>query len=626
MREVNDRCHAGRRDSNTSSVGSYASSMRSSDSSFPHSFLSSRRCSQESQSSLLSMRSINESPYEYDINNEVSLGNQHLQPPGTRLVSRVTAGRYVQGHPVGYNARPAPPNRNRLQHHQQTFSEKLTPCPTPQPHDIPNNQLRRASDPVYLSTEVASRLPFCQQRRSAGGVFKRCQSVSAVRHIPPPTTTTRRDALAANRQHNHGLSCMSLMSSRSSIATDLDAINESCCVDEGEIDRQLQEDAANYGSVTADIVLPLDETVDIFGVGGALHYVQPNTCRSNMFVQPRRNGWAWNESDTTFNHPVNFDLLDSDDGCKFNIEGVVNYPGGRLVQHRYESTPTGRRNSQQFLHSVDPVRRNYARAYPQSNESLARQVYEISGRQWRQTENEIDVNNNFNNNNNNHMNRVTLSRKPQYTPNYPHTMTTDQLPLRQQNGYPMQTISVGYIRDKHPLPGINYAAQKQQLGHGHNRQYLEDQSHKLQPQHIEWLEQQHIQQLRQQQQQQQQQQLHYMNRQHQLQRQRQLLLDPLTSSLDNVQGELKMKIGHDVSSNVDIGNDSGYAVQPSLQSIQCHNLDLSNGQVGYQVFLFSRTVASSRLQALAVDLFSHKLRSFPGIVSESCLVQLRALS
>lgn len=346
------------------------------------------------------MRSINESPYEYDMTNDTAFGNQFRQPPGARPAGRGTTGRSMQGNPVGYG----PVNRNSLadnirQHRQRNFDEMLT-CRTPQPHDIPNNLLRRASDPVHLSTDIAGRLPF-GQHRSAGGVFKRCQSVNAVRHVP--LTTSRLDAVAAGRQRNPGMSCTSLMSSRSSIATDLDAISE-FYVDENAIDRHLQEDAIIYGSEMTDVVLPTDETVDLFG-GEACQFLQPNTCRSNMFVQPRRGSWAWNESDTLVKHPINFDLLDSDDGCKFNIESGVSYPGGHFGQHRFESNPSNQTNAVRYVKPVLPSvgqSRGIYRAYQgggvsgggvtsvqASNDGLTRQVGGISRTLGRDT---VDLN------------------------------------------------------------------------------------------------------------------------------------------------------------------------------------------------------------------------------------------
>ena len=176
--------HGNRRDSNASTLSSYMSSVRSDASPYPQ---NSRRSSDASQISRLS---ITNSPYEYDITGNLprrssesgSIGNVTAQFEKTNLGSSTNL--QTQG----------PSLRNphsRLSH----GSAGLTPSHTPLPHEIPNRNVRRASDPV--SGMEPNQLKELQ----------RFHSLNSMKALPMRSLQKRADS-------------NQFMSSRSSIATD----------------------------------------------------------------------------------------------------------------------------------------------------------------------------------------------------------------------------------------------------------------------------------------------------------------------------------------------------------------------------------------------------------------------
>nr|ALS19768.1 gli [Novocrania anomala] len=155
----------GRRDSNTSTISSYMSSMRSDASPYPFSSqFSSRRSSEASQIS--ARLSITNSPYEYDITGNLphhsrrssetsSIGNvaDRLQQaklgsnPNLLVTSKAMALRSPSSRLS--NERIARLLASRRENNFDSWRcNTSTPCRTPLPHEIPNREVRRASDPV----------------------------------------------------------------------------------------------------------------------------------------------------------------------------------------------------------------------------------------------------------------------------------------------------------------------------------------------------------------------------------------------------------------------------------------------------------------------------------------------
>jgi len=157
-----------RRDSNTSTISSYLSSMRSDTSPFPlSSHFSSRRSSEVSQIS--NRLSITNSPYEYDIT-----GNIPIHGPGIQINSRRSSetsnmsdiaaqlqkaqlgshpNLVVQSQAMTLRSPSSKYANERVARflsarHDLDGARTSTPCRTPLPHELPNREIRRASDPV----------------------------------------------------------------------------------------------------------------------------------------------------------------------------------------------------------------------------------------------------------------------------------------------------------------------------------------------------------------------------------------------------------------------------------------------------------------------------------------------
>ena len=207
----------GRRDSNTSTLSSYFSSLRSDNSPNPFGSLASSRRSSEVSTNRLS---ITNSPYEYDItgnrpmnhsrrscNSDTSanvstmeaqfqktnLGSQsNLQTQGSslRCSSASAASKYQQERIARFLAARQDCNSARTS----------TPCRTPLPHEMPNRDARRASDPVRAMDTNYSALKQLQ----------RFHSLNMVKPLPVPQRGLRNKSNSNNTFH----------SSRSSIATD----------------------------------------------------------------------------------------------------------------------------------------------------------------------------------------------------------------------------------------------------------------------------------------------------------------------------------------------------------------------------------------------------------------------
>ncbi|XP_064644165.1 zinc finger protein GLI4-like [Lineus longissimus] len=204
----------GRRESNTSTISSYLSSVRSEASPYPPftSQFSSRRSSDVSQIS--ARLSITNSPYEYDITGNLpgyGMSNEQVnrmasQMQKTNLGSNTNL--FVQSQSSNINHINGQPNEcmsrfmNMNPRRENEGWRSCTPSRTPLPHEVPNNEYRRASDPVRSIDPNFSALRQLQ---------KRFNSLNTVRPLPVPSSM--------KSLHSRLSSNANLRSSQSSIAT-----------------------------------------------------------------------------------------------------------------------------------------------------------------------------------------------------------------------------------------------------------------------------------------------------------------------------------------------------------------------------------------------------------------------
>nr|QJA10611.1 Gli [Urechis unicinctus] len=200
-----------RRDSMCSTLSSYMSSVRSDNSPYP----SQNQCSYEGGSHT-SRLSITNSPYEYDITGNLAsrrssesscLGGVTSQLEHTRLT------------PSSLHS----PAASRRHGSQETLAKFLassrhsdgskggwqTPSRTPLPHEIPNREVRRASDPVRCADPN-----FAELRQ-----FQRCHSLNGMKPLSVPSSMKSLQSSKRGVESN-------LMSSRSSIVTDYSVAEE----------------------------------------------------------------------------------------------------------------------------------------------------------------------------------------------------------------------------------------------------------------------------------------------------------------------------------------------------------------------------------------------------------------
>ncbi|XP_046553157.1 zinc finger protein GLI4-like isoform X1 [Haliotis rubra] len=207
----------GRRDSNTSTLSSYMSSMRSDTSPYPFgSQFSSRRSSETSQ--LSSNRfSIANSPYEYDISGNLPHHASRRSSESSNIgnVANMMQKAHLGSHPnlvVQSQQMPirSPANKYCNENIARFFAARRemegartsTPCRTPLPHEIPNREIRRASDPVRTVDHNFRDLKRLQRYHSL--------NVMKVLPVPPSMKSLQGKCGSNNTFH----------SSRSSIATD----------------------------------------------------------------------------------------------------------------------------------------------------------------------------------------------------------------------------------------------------------------------------------------------------------------------------------------------------------------------------------------------------------------------
>ena len=237
MGDRNSLGYDNRRDSNTSTISSYMSSMRSDASPcLPYgSKFSSRRSSEASQFS--ERLSITNSPYEYDMHGNIPIhgrvptngssrrssessntSNLAAQMQKTNLGSNSNNGStsnligsnsnlVVQQQPMPLRSPPNKYSNERLARFLATRTDMdgartSTPSATPLPHEVPNQDMRRFSDPVRTLDPHFSVLKRLQ----------RFHSLNMVKPLPTPQTMKSLLGKAESNQTFH--------SSRSSIMTD----------------------------------------------------------------------------------------------------------------------------------------------------------------------------------------------------------------------------------------------------------------------------------------------------------------------------------------------------------------------------------------------------------------------
>lgn len=217
-----------RRDSNTSTISSYLSSMRSDASPFPlSSHYSSRRSSDVSQVSNNRL-SITNSPYEYDITGNIPIHGPAVQINSRRSsetsnmsdiaaqLSKAQLGSHpnlvVTSQPMTMRTPASKYAQERVARflsarHDMDGARTSTPCRTPLPHEIPGREIRRASDPVRTVDPNFSALKKLQ----------RFHSLNMMKPLPVPQSMKSLMNKTGSNNTFH--------SSRSSIATDY-SLNE----------------------------------------------------------------------------------------------------------------------------------------------------------------------------------------------------------------------------------------------------------------------------------------------------------------------------------------------------------------------------------------------------------------
>ncbi len=249
-----------RRDSNTSTISSYLSSLHSDASPYPFpSNMSSRHDSEVSRAS--SRQSIANSPYEYDITGNVpgfyrrssesgsNISHVAAQFEKTKLASQTNLA-VTQLPPLrtasGSATRISSERMQRfLQHRRETDGWRTsTPNCTPLPHEIPNRDIRRASDPIHSTDPNFTALKQLQ----------RFNSLNAMK--PLPTPDSMRSLHKSDSNQNFRSSC-------SSIATDYDVTEGTECRELGE--SQYLGDSRVMDSVDEDAIEErmMDENEDL---------------------------------------------------------------------------------------------------------------------------------------------------------------------------------------------------------------------------------------------------------------------------------------------------------------------------------------------------------------------------
>ena len=275
---IREALHSSRRDSSTSTLSSYMSSIRSDSSPFQQLYHSSRRPSDSSQNST-SQRSFAQSPYEYDISEchpgSSLRGSDMVNTLSSMLTSRMAKTRLGNSMASLHNSsgsdcrgrgglvRFLMSQQDRCDRHLPPVTGGYsTPCRTPLPHEIPNHDIRRASDPVR--TGLGS--------LSTAREFQRCHSLNAVRRQTAPKPSDKH--VSTDLYSNYNSSCTSIATDFS-LASEVDIGNAfleetddviGCCtmVNEAQLEKQMFQDACQD-----DLIIPdeMQEYLDANGLG-----------------------------------------------------------------------------------------------------------------------------------------------------------------------------------------------------------------------------------------------------------------------------------------------------------------------------------------------------------------------
>lgn len=322
-----------RRDSNTSTLSSYYSSLRSDNSPNPFGSLASSRRSSEVSTNRLS---ITNSPYEYDItgnrpyhsrrscNSDSSANISHMEAQfqKTNLGSQPN----LQAQPNN-SVNMCSPSSKYQQERIARFlaarqdvsarnSATSTPCRTPLPHEIPNRDARRASDPIRAMD---------QANNGSVKQLQRFHSLNMGKPLPVPQGMRQlRHKSGSNNTFN---------SSRSSIATEPEQSNgidefDSQIMDtdtEAALDEKMLEDSE-------DMIIPDDMRRFLnerYGDGHSLYSYDPNALsESDIFYLQgaQMNGVNNQQCSGNFNHSSHDG---SNSGNQFSgnnaLQGMQNY-------------------------------------------------------------------------------------------------------------------------------------------------------------------------------------------------------------------------------------------------------------------------------------------------------------
>lgn len=336
------------------------SSIRSDSSPFQQLYHSSRRPSDSSQNST-SQRSFAQSPYEYDISEcppgSSLRGSDVVNTLSGMLTSRMAKTRLGNSMASLHTSSGSDfrgrgglvrflmsQQDHRDRHLPPVTNGYETPCRTPLPHEIPNHDIRRASDPVHTG----------HSRLSTVREFQRCHSLNAVRRQTAPKPSHKH--ISTDLYSNYNSSCTSIATDFS-LASEVDIgdafLEETddvvgCCgmVNEALLEKQMFQDACQD-----DLIIPdeMQEYLDANGLGSDVTFSpndhfdldhadlmgQATKTRSGQFVgesqnasthvqQTRvRNGWNGNDVWTpcTSMEVSNQQVMDCNEGIAMELEG-----------------------------------------------------------------------------------------------------------------------------------------------------------------------------------------------------------------------------------------------------------------------------------------------------------------
>ncbi|XP_060551582.1 zinc finger protein GLI4-like [Ruditapes philippinarum] len=345
-----------RRDSNTSTLSSYYSSLRSDNSPNPFGSLASSRRSSELSTNRLS---ITNSPYEYDItgnrpyhsrrscNSDSSANMSHMEAQfqKTNLGSQPN----LQSQSNSVNSSMHSPSSKYQQERIARFlaarqdvnsarnSAHSTPCRTPLPNEMPNRDARRASDPVRAMDP------------NFNGALKQLQrfhSLNMGKPLPVPQGRSLRHKSGSHNTFN---------SSRSSIATDPDHSN-------GEYDSQIMDtdtEAALEEKMledNEDMIIPDDMRRFLnerYGDGHSLYSYDPNALTESEIFYLQQGACGANSGNNNNQASGNYAQHSHDGSNGANQFSANNSVQGMQMQNFYNSG-NGMPNKDNLNYNMNP--------------------------------------------------------------------------------------------------------------------------------------------------------------------------------------------------------------------------------------------------------------------------------